>query len=31
MKFNQNPSQETSCSTQTDTEKGDIPELVDVL
>jgi len=31
IKFNQNPSQETSCSTQTDTETGDISELVGVL
>lgn len=31
LKFNQNPNQETSCSTQTDTETGDIPELVGVL
>lgn len=31
IKFNQNPSQETSCSTQTDTKTGDIPELVGVL
>jgi hypothetical protein len=31
IKFNQNPSQETSCTTQTDTETGDIAELVGVL
>jgi len=30
IKFNQNPSQETIFPTQTDTETGDIPELVGV-